>query len=179
MMRWFLWSLVGVLIGILAHLVSVIALPRLSAQTGFQRIGVMAKADGFAILPADKTPLPMPDPAIITAFCRYDLAGGAVRLHVPVPSGFLSISFYTTAGLNFYALTDRAAANGAIDLTLYTPAQLAQVRANEGPDQPGAPRLQAPQDRGLVALRALIAEPGEKAETERALTAARCGLAQP
>ncbi|CAM5770044.1 hypothetical protein LMIY3S_03040 [Labrys miyagiensis] len=177
MMRWFLWSLAGLLLGVLAHLVSIIALPRLSAQTGFQRIANVARADSFTLLTADKTPLPRPDPAIVTAFCRFNLANGAMRLHVPLTSGFLSISFYTSAGLNFYALTDRAAANGAIDLTLYTPAQLAQVRANEGPDQPGALRLQAPQERGLVALRALIPEPGEKAETERALSAARCGPA--
>jgi uncharacterized membrane protein len=177
MMRWFLWSLVGVLLGIFAHLVSVIALPRLSTQAGFQRVAALAKAEGFTILAADKTPLPEPDPAIVTAFCRYNLDGGAIRLHVPVTSGFLSISFYTSAGLAFYSLTDRAAADGAIDLGLYTAAQLALVRANEGPDQPGALRLQAPQERGLVVLRALIPEPGEQAEIERVLGQAHCGPA--
>ena len=177
MMRWFLWSLLGVLVGILAHLLSVIALPRLSTQTGFERIAAIIGGNGFTVVPAEKTPLPMPDPAITSAFCRYNLASSAVRLHVPISSGFLSISFYTTAGLNFYSLTDRAAANGAIDLTLYTSAQLAQVRANEGPDLPGVLRLQAPQEKGLVVLRALIPEPGEKAQTQLALSDASCGPA--
>jgi uncharacterized membrane protein len=177
MMRWMLWSLAGVLIGIAAHLVSVIALPRLSAQTGFQRAAAAARTEGFTVLAADKTPLPSPDPAITSAFCRYNLGEGALHLHVPVGTGFLSISFYTSAGLNYYALTDRAAANGVIDLNLYTAAQLAQVRANEGPDQPGALRLQAPQERGLVVLRALVPEPGEKTQTELVLSSARCGPA--
>ncbi len=174
MMRFLLWSLAGVLIGILAHILSVIALPRLSTQAGFQRVASIARMDGFTIVPADRTPLPLPDPAIIAAFCRYNLGDGPLKLHVRVATGFVSISFYTSAGLNYYALTDRAAADGVIDINLYTAAQLAQVRANEGPDQPGAPRLQAPQERGLVVLRALIPESGEKAEVEKLLAAATC-----
>jgi uncharacterized membrane protein len=175
MMRWMLWSLAGVLIGILAHLLSVIALPNLSARTGFERIAPLATADGFTILSADRTPLPLPDPAIVTAFCRYDLAGGPIHLHAPVGAGFLSVSLYTEDGLNFYALTDRAAASGAIDLRLYTPGQLARIRADEGPDLPGALRLQAPGERGLAVLRALIPEPGQKDETESLLAQAHCG----
>lgn len=178
MIRWLLWTLAGVLIGIVVHLATIIALPRLSAQTGYQRAEAVSATTGFTVLSADKTPLPSPDPAIVTAFCRYDLGNGAMHLHVPVNAGFLSISFYTPAGLNYYALTDRAAANGVIDLGLYTPSQLALARAQEGPDLPGDLRLQAPQQRGLVVLRALIPEPGAKAEVERGLAGATCGAAQ-
>jgi len=177
MIRWMVWTLAGLLIGVLAHLISVVVLPRLSTQTGFQRAAAVAGTNGFNVFQADKTPLPLPDPEMISAFCRYNLVDGPIKLTVPVGADFLAISFYTSAGLNYYALTDRAAANGVIDLNLYTPAQLAQVRAKEGPDQPGSPRLQAASERGIVVLRALIPEPGEGAQIQLALSSAHCGPA--
>lgn len=174
MTRWLLWTLAGLLVGLLVHLTTIIAMPRLSGQTGFQRAAAIAPLGRFVALPADRTPLPLPDPAIVTGFCRYDLSEGPAHIHVPLNAGFLSVSFYTAEGLNFYTLTDRAAANGALDMTLFTLAQLAEIRAKQGPDLPGALRLQAPVPTGLVLVRALVPEPTQQAEVERALAPATC-----
>jgi uncharacterized membrane protein len=172
--RWLLWTLAGLLIGVVVHLTTIVTLPRLSGQTGFQRASAIAPLGRFVVLTADKTPLPLPDPAIVTAFCRYDLADGPVHVHVPLNAGFLSVSFYTPAGLNFYTLTDRAGANGALDMTLFTLAQLAEIRAKQGPDLPVALRLQAPEPTGLIVVRALVPEPTQQADVERGLEPASC-----
>jgi uncharacterized membrane protein len=91
---------------------------------------------------------------------------------------FVSVSLYTPDGLNYYSLTDRSAAGDAIDLTLFTAAQLADARSREGPDIPGSLRVEAPQRNGMISLRALVTEPGNLAEVQRHLAAASCGLAE-
>jgi uncharacterized membrane protein len=164
MMRWLLWTLVGLLLGVGVHLVTIIALPRLTAQSGFQRAAEIAPIGRFVVLTAERTPLPLPDPSVVTALCRYDLAAGPVGVHVPTGTGFVSASFYTPAGLNFYALTDRASTGEAIDLTLFTAAQLADIRAHQGPDTPDDLRVQAPESQGMIVARAVISEPGALAE---------------
>jgi uncharacterized membrane protein len=175
MMRWLLWTVAGLLLGIGVHLVTIITLPRLTTQSGFQRATAVASLGSFAVLTADKTPLPLPDPAIVTAFCRYDLGTGAIGVHVPTGQAFVSASFYTPAGLNYYALTDRSSAGRAIDLTLLTAAQLAEAAARRGPDSPNELRVQAPQRLGIIVVRALVTEPGALADVEDSLAAAHCG----
>ncbi|MDQ0394552.1 DUF1254 domain-containing protein [Labrys monachus] len=177
MMRWLLWSVAGLLMGLAVHLITIIVLPGLGARSGFQRAAAVAPLGRFVVLTADKTPLPYPDPGVVTALCRYDLAAGAVRLHVPGGMSFVSVSLYTPDGLAYYSLTDRAAAGDAIDLTLFTPALLAETRSREGADTPGSLRVEAPQGNGMVSLRALVTEPGRLPEVERQLETATCATA--
>jgi uncharacterized membrane protein len=174
MMRLLLWSAVGLLTGLAVHLITIVALPRITTQSGFQRASAVAPVGRFIVLTADMTPLPLPDPGVVTALCRYDLDAGAMHLHVPGEMSFISVSLYTPDGLTFYSLTDRSAAGDAIDLTLFTAAQLADTRSREGPDVPGSLRVEAPQHRGMILLRALLTEPGTLPDVKRQLAAATC-----
>ncbi|MDQ0469717.1 DUF1254 domain-containing protein [Labrys wisconsinensis] len=177
MIRFGIWTVVGLLLALTVHLATVLALPRMAERTAYRRLEELGPDGAFAIVPATgplAEVLPSPDPAMRVAACRYDLSAGPLHLRAPVPPAFFSVSFYTPDGLNYYALNDRAASAGAIELTLYTSVQLAEVRSREGPDTPEALRIEAPQARGVVILRALAATPGMMPVIEDALSQATC-----
>jgi uncharacterized membrane protein len=172
-----IWVVVGLLLGLATHLATLLALPNLATRTAIDRLAALGTGSGFRILPAPspgQSVLPAPDPSLRLAVCRYDLTAGPVRIRAPLTPGFLSVSFYTLDGLNYYALTDRAASEGTIELTIYTSLQLAEVRAREGPDTPEALRLEAPAPAGLVVLRALVPHASLLGAIESRIGEAQC-----
>src|SRR6185436_17861590 len=124
MIRWLLWLLGGMLLGGIVHLATVLLLPRTATQDAYTRLSATAPAHSVVPLPAptpDDAVLPFMDPAFATAVCRYDL--GPLKLRVPVSQAYTSVSFYTRAGVAYYAINDRAAGRRTIELDLMTTAQ--------------------------------------------------------
>jgi uncharacterized membrane protein len=178
--RLVIWSVIGLLLALLVHLTTVLAIPSIATRGAVQRLQSLGGPDSFHMLPRalpGATILPRPDPALRMAACPYDLSNGPLAVHIPVTGAFVSASFYSQDGLNYYALTDRAASNDAIELTIFTTLQLAQARAREGPDTPESLRIEAPGLRGLVIARALAPDPDAMPSIERLLTGASCHLA--
>jgi uncharacterized membrane protein len=179
--RLVLWVIAGLMLGLVVHLATLIAIPSLATRSAAARIEALVREGGFRPIPPP-TPqaslLPGADPSLRLAICRYDLGAGPLRVRAGAPGGFFSVSFYTPDGLNFYSLTDRAAAEGGIELTVYTALQIADVRTREGPDTPEALRLEAPTPQGFVVFRALVPEASYAAAVERALADARCETAR-
>ena len=102
----------GVLLGLVVHLVSVLALPRIASEDAYSRLTPLTKLNAVTPLPAadpSNTLMPYLDPAFAVAICRYDLSGGAIKLKVPVSQAYTSVSFYTRNELAYYAINDRAA----------------------------------------------------------------------
>jgi len=177
MIRFGVWTVVGILAGLVVHLGSLLALPSVATQGAFQRLTALGPEARFPILPVarpGRTLLPSPDPSVRMAACWYDLSKGPLEILAKTTGAFVSVSFYSADGLNFYALNDRAASNGEIALTVYTSLQLADVRAREGPDTPQALRIEAPADRGVVLVRALVPSPAAVTDVERRLGEAQC-----
>ena len=174
MIRLALWTLVGLFIAVAVHLATILALPALASRTAYRRLDAIVSDGAFHLLRTGDAVLPLPDPAVVMGVCRYDLAGGPVHVRVPASLGFLSVSFYTPDGLSYYALNDRAVATGAIELTVYTDVQLADVRSREGPDTAESLRIEAPQLNGLITVRALAREAGEVPSLETLIGKASC-----
>src|SRR5205085_602548 len=127
---WLLWLLGGLLLGGIVHLATVLLLPRTATQDAYTRLSATAPANSIVPLPAptpDDAVLPFMDPAFATAVCRYDLADGPLKLRVPVSQAYTAVSFYTRAGVAYYAINDRAAGRRTIELDLMTTAQRAEV----------------------------------------------------
>jgi uncharacterized membrane protein len=174
--------MIRLLLGLVVHLATLLALPSLATRTAAARLDALGTGSGFhALAPPgpDTTMPPSPDPFMRLAVCRYDLAGGPVHIRAPVSQSFVSTSFYTREGLNYYALTDRAAADGVIELTVYTGAQLSEVRLRQGPDTPDALRIEAPAEQGFVVLRALVPEASLADQVERTVEKASCVTVPP
>ncbi|CCD94734.1 conserved exported hypothetical protein [Bradyrhizobium sp. ORS 375] len=179
MIRLLFTVVVGVLLGGVVHLVSVLALPRISTQDAYSRLTPMTKLNAVTPLPlADPTNSPMPfmDPAFAMAICRYDLSDGPLKLTVPVSQAYTSVSFYTRNEIAYYAINDRSAGKRVIELDLMTEAQHEDLPEDEEVTAADRLIIDSPTTTGLIVLKALAAEPGLMPQAQATLAAASCGL---
>jgi len=170
---------VGVLLGCVVHLVSVLALPRIATQDAYSRLTPMTELNAVTQLPlADpgNTLMPFMDPAFATAICRYDLSDGPLKLKVPVSQAYTSVSFYTRNELAYYAINDRSAGKKVIELDLMTEAQHNELPEDEEVTSADRLIIDSPTATGLIVLKALAPEPGLMPQAQASLKAASCGV---
>jgi uncharacterized membrane protein len=178
MIRLLFTIIVGVLLGGVVHLVSVLALPRISTQDAYSRLTPMTKLNGVTPLPlADpgNALMPFMDPAFAVAICRYDLSDGPLKLTVPVSQAYTSVSFYTRNEIAYYAINDRSAGRRVIELDLMTEAQHEDLPEDEEITAADRLIIDSPTATGLIVLKALAAEPGLMPQAQASLAAASCG----
>jgi uncharacterized membrane protein len=172
-----LWLAGGALLGGIVHLSTVLMLPSTATQDAYSRLTPLAPVNQVTLLPAptpEGSVLPFMDPAFATAVCRYDLAGGPLKLTARLSLAYTSVSLYTRKGVAYYAINDRAAGHRAIEFDLMTAEQHSQLPEEE--DVTAADRLivDSPTVTGLIVLRALAPEPGLMPNAVDTLTQARC-----
>ncbi|MGY4309829.1 putative membrane protein [Bradyrhizobium sp. USDA 4369] len=179
MIRLLFTVIVGVLLGGVVHLVSVLALPRISTQDAYSRLTPMTKLNAVTQLPLadpNNSPMPFMDPAFAMAICRYDLSEGPLKLTVPVSQAYTSVSFYTRNEIAYYAINDRSAGKRVIELDLMTEAQHEDLPEDEEITAADRLIIDSPTSTGLIVLKALAAEPGLMPQAQASLAAASCGL---
>jgi uncharacterized membrane protein len=179
MIRLLFAIIAGVLLGLIVHLVSVLALPRIATQDAYSRLTPITKLNAVSVLPTadpSNTLMPFLDPAFAVAVCRYDLSSGSIKLTVPVSQAYTSVSFYTRNELAYYAINDRSAGKKVIELDLMTEAQHNDLPEDE--DVTAADRLiiDSPTATGLIVMKALAAEPGLMPQAQASLAASKCNL---
>jgi len=182
MIRWLLWTIAGVVLGLVVHLSTILFLPRTAVNDAYSRLLPITPVNAVVALPqpsAESAVMPFMDPSFATAVCRYDLSVGPLKLTAPVSQAFTSVSFYTRYGSAFYAITDRAAGRRTIELDLMTAAQRKLIPEEE--DVTSADRLivEAPTTTGLILIRALGPEPSLLAMAQRAVASAKCQIQNP
>lgn len=179
MIRLLFTILAGVLLGVVVHLVSVLALPRIASQDAYSRLTPVTKENAVTQLPlADPSHSPMPfmDPAFAVAICRYNLSDGPIKLKVPVSQAYTSLSFYTRNEIAYYAINDRSAGKKVIELDLMTEAQHRALPEDEEITAADRLIIDSPTPTGLILLKALAAEPGLMPQAQASLAAATCAL---
>lgn len=178
MIRLLFTIVAGVVLGLVVHLVSVLALPRIATQDAYSRLTPMTKLNAVSQLPlADPQTSPMPfmDPAFAIAICRYDLSNGPIKLTVPVSQAYTSVSFYTRNEIAYYAINDRSAGKKVIELDLMTEAQHNELPEDEEVTAADRLIIDSPSTTGLIVMKALAAEPGLMPQAQATLQAASCG----
>jgi uncharacterized membrane protein len=177
MTRWLLWLGAGLLLGGIVHFATILYLPNTATQNAYARISAVAPVNRVVPLPApsaEKSVVPLMDPAFSAAVCRYDLGEAPLKLSVPVSPAYTSVTFYTNKDVAYYAINDRAAGRRTIELDLMTAAQRAQLPDDE--EIAAADRLivESPSQTGLIMLRALAPEIGMMPAAIASLSGARC-----
>ncbi len=159
----------AVLAGIV-HFVVILTTPWVATRDAYARLSGMGGVDETVALPAAdpaRQAPPFADPAVAAAFCRYNLAGGPIRVRAPTGRTFSSISFHTRRGLAFYALTDKAGAQGAIEAVLATPDDVRTLASHDDEESPSRDlRIAAPEREGYVMVRVFSETPSLRAEAE-------------
>jgi uncharacterized membrane protein len=177
MIRWALLVLLGVVLGAIVHLITILILPRTATQDAYMRLLPLTPMNTVMPLPPptpDNALMPFMDPAFASAVCRYDLSRGPVKFTAPVSLAYTSVSFYSRNDIAYYAINDRAAGRRNIELDLMTSDQRAELPEDE--DITAADRLivESPTVTGLIAIRALAPEPGLMPMARATVSAAKC-----
>jgi len=164
----------------LVHIVAILIIPFYASNDAFARLSNLGPIDATIMLPEAGSPaarlFPNLDPAVAAAFCRYDLTDGPVRVKAPVARyEFSSLSFHTRRGQIYYALTDRAATQNALEALVVTDKQLRAMSAHDSEDEtPLELRIVSATNQGFVLMRAFSQEPSLLAEAQERVRALKC-----
>ena len=162
-----------VCIAVAVHIVAVLAAPDAASRDAWSRLKGEAPElsvrmlDGAGVAGAAAA-----DPALALAACHFDLSNGPVVVRARTADGFFSLGFRRRDGSVFWAVTERAAVRGMLEVVLGTPSQIEARAEEDDEDNPsGEVRVEAPVTRGFVVFRALAPRPSAQ-ESVRALAAA-------
>ena len=168
-----------VIVGALVHFIAILVIPIVATRDAYARLQDLGPV-GVTIALARPSPterrFPYADPALASAFCRFDLAAGPVRVKAPVGrAGFASLSFHTRRGAVFYALTDKAATHGLMEAVIVTPSQLRALAAHDDEDNPSQDlRIVSATNEGFVLMRAFSELPSLYAAAEAQAKSLSC-----
>jgi uncharacterized membrane protein len=163
----------------LVHVVAILIIPLYASNDAYARLSHLGSTNATILLPAADAAgrlFPYADPAVPAAFCRYDLHDGPVRIKAPITRyEFSSLSFHTRRGAIFYALTDRAATQNALDALIVTEKQLRVIAAHDSEDEPSRDlRIVSSTDEGFVLMRSFSETPSLMQEAEARASALKC-----
>jgi len=174
----FYWIIAVLLVAVVTHLSFVLFAPKLvmadkldamRAFTGEASLKVLSPEDALRLVGPEEE-------GLVHAICVYDLAHGPVRIVTVIPPSYWSISIYSEGGDNFYSFNDRQADVDSLALLLkpavrrLVPAEETEAVAPEGDTL----EVLAPDERGVVVLRALASEPAERSRIAEILSRSSC-----
>lgn len=148
----------------LVHIGSLLGVPRVAVSGPYERLAQLGPDSRFATLDdvgANANLLPFRDPAFVTAACRFDLSGGPVTVKAALPATYGVLAVHNRSGQPFYALTDRAAVDGQVEVTILSADDAAAVALEEPTEGRQALRIASPTQTGFILLRLFVA--GESA----------------
>ena len=176
--RFLLATLCGLVLAAAVHIVVVLAVPRFAERDAFGRLQDTMTAETAQLVSAPggaPTWMPRPDPAVAVAACAFDLQDGPVRVSARTGALFQSISLHSKGGGVFYALTDRAAVRGELELVVLTRRQLDEALAQDDDSEPSRDvRIVAPRREGMVIVRVAAPLPSLRPQAEEAAKAVSC-----
>ena len=180
--RFVVATLSGLVIAVGVHIAAILASPYLAEQDAFAKVQSTLTADKAQIISppgGENTWLPRPDPAVAVATCAFDLSNGPMRVSARTGSLPLSFSFHKESGGVFFAVTDRAAVRGELEIVAMTGRQLDEARASEDENDPSRDvRIVAPELQGFVVVRVVAPAPSLRPQAEDMAKAVSCTAEQ-
>lgn len=156
MARFFLWTLGGLFLGLIIHLVVILNLPRFAANDLWDRMAKIAEPGQLTLLDAinvgDDNPLGL-DPSFVVAVCRLDLSEGPGILQGRLPDSFWSLSVFNTQGIAFFSTTHRAATANHLNLGIFNPAQTKLLSEREIAGQADFLLVESPENEVFATIR--------------------------
>jgi uncharacterized membrane protein len=171
--RFLIATLCGIVTAAGVHIAAILASPYLAEQDAFTKVQTISAPGG------EHTWLPRPDPAVAVATCAFDLRNGPMRIAARAGSLPLSFSFHKESGGVFFAVTDRAAVRGELEIVAMTARQLDEARAAEDENDPSRDvRIVSPERQGFVIVRVAAPSPSLRPQAEEAAKAVSCTAEQ-
>lgn len=170
--------LMALVTGGIIHITSTLAIPYMGAASAFDRVSTGLKLNTMQVL-APVTPgnelLPYNDPAHLLAVCPFDLDDGLLTVTATLPDPGWSLAIYSAHGDNFYAVAAAGLRQPDVTLVLEpSRATLLNLFGIGTAPNFDASRIQAPESRGLIVVRAPRQGQAFDARTAAVLARARC-----
>lgn len=151
---WIGWIVATLVLAVIFHLSTVMAIPQLAMKTAHQRILERAGSRVNTLLHSpgvtvDSRDVVKPSPDLLYSLCVYDVSDRPLRITAPVPDTYWSLSFYQPNTDNFFVLNDRQAKTNPVEIVLVGPKM-------EVPRGTNAEVVVAPTTKGIFLLRTLI-----------------------
>lgn len=170
----------AILIAVVVHLASLLALPAFATNDAYARLGRDAAVNQVSPLTQAQIAaldLPFYDRSFESAVCKYDLSAGVLRLRAPSPGTMLLVTLIAQGGNVYFSVTDRAAIKGLVEVLIGTDAQIEQIEASDKDDEVlGELRVRAPKPRGLALIRVFAPDETSKARAAEDAAQANCQI---
>lgn len=177
MIRTALWVLGGLMLGGIIHIIAVILVPDFTADDAWTRVAAFGPDGRFNLMPPVEPgaePLPMLDPTMAHAVCRFRLEDGPVRLDAEIPETFWSFSLFNRRGETTYSFNDRTSGEGKLAMLVLTRAQLSVLRENPPDDLESLIVIETEDSHVFALLRAFAPDLTDRTGIRTALRAAKC-----
>ena len=174
------WRLLGsaLVAGAIVHIIVTLNAANLGASSALRTlmrdlpINQVAFAEPVS---AEAQPLAFYNPDALYAYCRYNAATARIRVSATLPEAGWSLSLHTPKGENFYYVPGSASQITNIELVLEPPGNVfAHGNIEITTANQAIPRVQLPNVRGLVILRAPIKGFAYRRLTDEQRSAFRC-----
>ncbi len=176
--RFIVATLAGLVLAAGVHVASILAAPHLAEHDAFSKVQAAPASDNAQLISAPggaDTWLSAPDPAVAVAACAFNLRDGPMRVAAKTGTLPLAFSFHSATRGVFFAVTDRAAVRGELEIVAMTARQLDEARAAEDENEPSRDvRIVAPEQQGFVIVRVASPTPSLRAQAEEAAKAVSC-----
>jgi uncharacterized membrane protein len=172
-------TLCAVVLGAIAHLAAILVMPWTSERHAAERLLMTTSAESAQLIagPGVETWLPLPDPAVAVAACAYDLGEGPFRFTASASGLMKSVAFHSRGAGIFFAVTDRAAIGGMLDIVVMTQAQRDLFDAlHDNAEDRSVLRVVAPEGEGFAVVRVLASLPSLTQRALQEAQGARCTI---
>ena len=154
MKTWIRWIVATLVLAVVFHLATVMAIPHLVMKVAYKGILKRAGSQVNTLLHSprvtvDSRNVVKPSPDLLYSIGVYDVSEKPLRITAPVPDTYWSLSLYQTNTDNFYVLNDRQAKTNPVEIVLVGPEMGVPNVAN-------AEVVVAPTGKGVFLLRTLI-----------------------
>jgi uncharacterized membrane protein len=162
----------------IAHIASILMMPHVSARNPAKLLSKTLPLNQLAVLDEQATAsvkIPFADPSMKTAVCVYDITEKPLRVNVSTAGSFLSVVFMQPSGKIFYSVTDKSAVQRKLGFVVATQEQISTLESQDPDDEAVQElRLRAPENKGLLIIRALVGRAREAAEVQALLNQTEC-----
>ncbi|WP_208979158.1 DUF1254 domain-containing protein [Stappia stellulata] len=176
--RGFALVLAGLFLGGIIHVAVVMSVPHFVPVTAYARAAAFGPDGVFNRLPDSRPgaePLPMLDPMMLHAACRFDLDDGPLKIAAALPPPFWSFALFNARGEAIYSLNDRTSGNdGMLDVLVITTEQLSVLREDPPPGLEDLIVIETAETLGYALLRSFDGDPMRRDIKEAALAEASC-----
>lgn len=164
------WVLPVIAVAVLAHVATVLAVPRVVMMVVMGRLEAAASPNAPLHAPpidAAARGVPLPSPDLLYSSCVLDVSGGPVLVSVVPGAAYLSVSLFDARSDNVFVTDDRDSGGKRIAVLVTGPGQSVAAPAGVAVAKLGSAR-------GLLLLRGLAATPALAAISEQARHTLTC-----